>query len=258
MADNRDLVKRQFGAHAHRYVTSVEHAKGESLDRLLALITPRPDWRALDIATGGGHTALALAPLVREVVATDITPKMLEAAEEFLRSRGITNARFREADATALPFDATEFDLVTCRVAPHHFSDCARFVREMARVLKPGGIAVVIDNVVPEDPVAAEFINRFESIRDPSHHRAYCGREWIEFFRAANFEILAVERFRKVRDFDVWTSMMSVNDEAKSRLRGMLLSAPPAAREALAPEEKGGALRFYLDEILISGSRRGE
>jgi protein-L-isoaspartate O-methyltransferase len=99
MADNRDLVKRQFGAHADRYVASVHHATGESLDRLVALVAPRPEWRALDVATGGGHTALALAPLVREVVATDLTPKMLKAAEEFLRSRGVTNARFREADA---------------------------------------------------------------------------------------------------------------------------------------------------------------
>jgi SAM-dependent methyltransferase len=125
----------------------------------------------------------------------------------------------------------------------------------MARVLKPGGIAVVIDNVVPEDPVAAEFINRFETIRDPSHNRAYGEREWIEFYRAAGLEILALERFRKARDFDVWTSMMSVSDATKAELRKMLLEAPSAAREALAPEEADGALRFYLDEILISGSR---
>jgi ubiquinone/menaquinone biosynthesis C-methylase UbiE len=254
VADNRDLVKRQFGAHAERYVASVHHATGESLDRLLALVSPRPEWRALDVATGGGHTALALAPLVREVIATDITPKMLEAAEKFLLSRGVTNARFREADATALPFGAAEFDLVTCRIAPHHFSDCARFVREMARVLKPGGIAVVIDNVVPEDREAAEFINRFESVRDPSHNRAYSEREWAEFYRAAGFEILALERFRKARDFGVWTSMMSVSEETNAALREMLRVAPAAAREALAPEERDGALVFHLDEVLISGS----
>ncbi len=256
MTDNRDLVKRQFGAHADRYVSSVHHATGESLDRLIALAAPHPDWRALDVATGGGHTALALAPLVREVVATDITPKMLQAAEEFLRSRGVTNARFQEADATALPFGDAEFDLVTCRIAPHHFSDCTRFVRETARVLKPGGLAVLIDNVVPEDWEAADFINRFETIRDPSHHRAYGEREWVAFFRDAGLEILALERFRKSRDFAVWTLMMSVNDATKAELRQMLLHAPRGAREALAPEEDpDGALRFYLDEILISASR---
>src|SRR5262249_34692933 len=161
--DKRDLVREQFGKHAENFVASEDHAKGESLDRLLALTRPRPDWRVLDIATGGGHTALALAPHVREVIASDLTPPMLDAARAFIASKGVTNVVFREADAISLPFEAEAFDLVTCRIAPHHFPDVQRFVHEMFRVLKPGGVAVVIDNVVPEDPVAAKFINDFET-----------------------------------------------------------------------------------------------
>ena len=152
MTDNRDLVRQQFGAHAENYVHSTDHSQGESLDRLLALVDPQPNWLALDIATGGGHTARALAPHVRAVVATDLTAPMLAAAERFIRGQGVTNVSFRLADALALPFADAEFDLVTCRIAPHHFPDCAQFVRQAARITRPGGLVAVIDNVAPAGP----------------------------------------------------------------------------------------------------------
>ena len=252
MNDVRDLSRRQFGAHAERYVSSPDHQTGESLDRLVALAAPRPEWRALDIATGGGHTALALAPLVREVVASDLTPAMLAAAERFIRGKGVTNVSFREADACALPFGDGEFDLVTCRVAPHHFPDAALFVRECARVAKPGGAVIVIDNLVPVDPEAAAHINAIERLRDPSHVRGYTESEWVGFFRAAGLRVERVEFFRKRRDFDFWSDMQSVDPGVKARLRAMFLESPPGARTALAPEEHEGRLSFYLDEILIA------
>ena len=251
MSDTRDLVRQQFGAHAQNYVLSSDHSKGESLDRLLELVQPQPHWRMLDIATGGGHTALAFAPFVREVVATDLTAEMLAAAERFLRGKGIANATFREADATALPFGTAEFDLVTCRVAPHHFPDCGKFVREMARVLRPGGRAALVDNVVPEDADAAHFINAFEKRRDPSHNWAHTQKAWLRFFADAGLEVRHAETFRKQRDFDHWTGRMSVDEATKTDLRQMLETMPAAAREALAPEIGAAGIKFCLTEILL-------
>ncbi|MCC7361753.1 MAG: class I SAM-dependent methyltransferase [Anaerolineales bacterium] len=249
--DNRDLVKRQFGAHAENYVVSSDHATSDSLERLTAVVPFEPGWRALDIATGGGHTALAVARRVQSVVATDLTPEMLAAAEGFIRGQGQANVTFREADAQALPFAAAEFDLATCRIAPHHFPDCARFVREMARVLRPGGYAVLIDNTVPADPGAARHINAFEQLRDPSHHWAHTESDWLDFFAAAGLVVRHQERFRKARDFDDWTGMMGAPPAVKDQLRVMLLQAPAAAREALAPANVEGRLKFYLTEIML-------
>lgn len=257
MPDPRDLVKQQFGAFAHNYVTSTAHATGDSLNRLLEVVNPQPHWRALDVATGGGHTALALAPRVAEVVASDLTPEMLTAAEAFIRGKGHTNVAFREADATALPFTTAEFDLVTCRIAPHHFPDCAQFVREVARVLKPGGIAAVIDNITPPDVKAAKHINAFEKLRDPSHVWEYSAPEWEAFFLATGLTLQLVEKYTKPMDFEGYCDRMAVPMPTRLQLRAMLRHAPTAAYTALNPHFSGdpltGSLTFHLGEILIIG-----
>jgi len=258
MSDNRDLVKQQFGAHAPNYVTSAVHAKGQSLDRMLELVNPRPEWRALDIATGGGHTALALAPRVHEVVATDLTSEMLAAAGQFIRGKGFTNVSFREADAVALPFADGEFDLVTCRLAPHHFPDCAQFAREMARVLRSGGVAAMIDNTAPGD-AAARHINALEKLRDPSHNWMYSPGEWEAFFTAAGLRVEHLETFKKPMDFEQHCDRMNVPRHIRVQLRAMLWHAPAPALASLAPAFTGdrlhGPITFYLDEVLIVGRR---
>lgn len=133
-------VQDQFGATAAAYVASAGHAAGDDLAQLVAWNEGGPEKAALDVATGGGHTALALAAHYGRVVASDLTAPMLAAAEGFIRGKGIANVDFRLADAEALPFGDAEFDAVSCRIAPHHFPDPARFVAEVARVLKPGGL----------------------------------------------------------------------------------------------------------------------
>lgn len=178
----KQRVQEQFGATAQSYVTSPGHAHGDDLARMLELASPRGPEHMLDIATGGGHTAPAFAPDVQSVVASDLTPAMLAAAEAFIRGRGAANVRFERADAEALPFADASFDLVTTRIAPHHFPNPARYVAEVARVLRPGGRFVLNDNMAPEDDELSAFIDRAEQWRDPSHvcnYRPSAWRGWI-------------------------------------------------------------------------------
>src|SRR5262249_14270444 len=144
-------------------------SQGADLERLLEVSAPQPDWLACDIATGGGHTALRIAPSIRRMIATDYALPMLASAREFILSKA-ANVDFVPAEANALPFADNVFNLVTCRSAAHHFPDVFRFVQEAARVLKPGGRFVVEDHVLPEDQKAAGYIEAFERLRDPSHN----------------------------------------------------------------------------------------
>jgi ubiquinone/menaquinone biosynthesis C-methylase UbiE len=156
--EKKARVQDYFSRTAASYVTSVSHRTGGDLNRLIELGEWNPQQQAIDIATGGGHTARAVAPHVAQVMVTDLTPVMLETAQAFLQSEGITNVQFQVADAENLPFPDNSFDRATCRIAPHHFPNVARFAREVARVLKPGGIFLLIDNIAPKDPALDTFV----------------------------------------------------------------------------------------------------
>jgi len=249
---SKEQVRAQFGAHAAAYATSAVHAKGASLGRLVELVAPQPGWRVLDVATAAGHTAFTFAPHVAHVVATDITPEMLPVAAKLDAENGIANVTLRTADAEDLPFAAAEFDLVTCRIAPHHFPHVDRFVAEAARVLRGGGLLAVVDNVVPEGD-AGEYVNRLEKLRDPSHHRALSVDEWRAAFAAAGLRVLHAETASKRMAFQPWAERMGASVETIEALRKMLLDAPPATTAYFQPVEDAGELAFHLTEaILIS------
>jgi ubiquinone/menaquinone biosynthesis C-methylase UbiE len=255
MADHRELVKRQFGAHAGAYATSCVHAKGESLGRLIAMTDPRPEWTVLDVSTGAGHTALAFAPHVARVLATDLTPEMLQTAQALAAERQIRNIEFRVADALALPFDSAGFDLVVSRIALHHYPDAGRAVAEMARVCKPGGRIALVDNVVPVDAATTEYINRFEKLRDPSHRWAYPQVELEQFFLAAGLVLEQRDNTTKTMDFEAWATRMGASEETIATLRRMLLEAPQPVRAFLAPQMGHSHIRFTLTEAILIGRK---
>ncbi len=252
---NRELIQEQFGPNADDYVRSPVHARGESLDALLGWLQREPVRWVLDIATGGGHTALALSPLARCVVASDLTAPMLRAARDWLAENGAENGLFCQHDAAQIPFPQGAFDVVTCRLAPHHFADVGAFLRECARVLRRGGRLAVIDNVTPPEPLAVRFINAFERLRDRSHNFERSLPDWEAFFSTAGLRIEHRQQFRKPIDFGAYCDRMGVPERTRTRLRVMLLQAPAAARAALNPREVDGRMTFDLGELLIVGRR---
>ena len=244
----KSLAQEQFGATARDYLTSKPHAQGKSLDRMVELTRPRPDWRALDVATGAGHTAYAFAPHVARVWATDITEEMLGLVREQADKRKLANLRVAYAKAEALPFEDETFDLVTCRIAPHHFDSIARFLDEARRVLKRGGTLALVDNVVPEGSVG-DYVNAFERFRDPSHIRAWTMQEWRDALREHGFAVAHEEQLGKTMEFASWAGR---HDATMQRLlRGLLAQTTPAVAAVLAPEDKAGELTFRLSEGLF-------
>src|SRR5262249_21242237 len=100
----KESVQKQFAPVAANYATSAVHAGGPDLTAMLATADLRADQRALDAGCGAGHTALAFAPHLAEVVALDLTEAMLAQGRKLARDRGIANITFQRGDVEQLPF----------------------------------------------------------------------------------------------------------------------------------------------------------
>lgn len=244
--DAKDRVRAQYGAVGDAYVRSVGHATGSDLQRMVELAQPQPTDRLLDIATGGGHVARVFAPLVAEVVASDLTPEILGHAERSFAEHGLTNVTIAVADAEHVPFEDASFSLVTCRIAPHHFPNPERFVAEAARVLRPGGRFVLIDSTV-SDGEAGVFFNRFEELRDPSHVHSLTVEAWLDLIANSGLEAIQVESFTKRHDFDDWTSRSQMSDDDKAVLERTMLDADDVTRDQFAAEIVNGRLVAFID-----------
>jgi ubiquinone/menaquinone biosynthesis C-methylase UbiE len=257
MTEAQDRVRAQYGKVGDAYVRSEGHARGSDLDLMLALLEPTPADTLLDIATGGGHVARVLGPHVGRVIASDLTPQMLDHAIPYLREQGLANVEPLVADAQDLPLGDASVDIVTCRIAPHHFPDPGAFVAEVARVLRPGGRFLLVDSTVPGGPVG-EFFNAYEAVRDPSHVRSLTEAEWIELLERSGFRIAAVEPFRKRHEFEEWTTRMQVSEEDRDRLRRMMRDAGEAAHAAfeVAFDPETGAVTSWIDTKTLFAARR--
>lgn len=248
-------VQAQFGPSSDAYATSDVHAKGESLGLLVELVNPQPDWVALDVATGAGHTALAFAPRVARVVATDLTVEMLTKTAELAAQRGLTNVETKPADAEALPFDDASFDLVTCRIAMHHFPNPRQALAEFARVLKPGGVVGLADNITVPDKQAAGYYNAYEKLRDPSHNWVYPLVRLQAMFEDAGLKVEATRELSKEFEFHNWADRQHASAATKEKLLEMMRNIPESLQPLFAPRWADETMYFSLWETVIVARR---
>jgi len=227
-------AKEQFDRQAEHYDSQWNSWSEETLRWMAENSDCRAEDRALDVATGTGFTALAFAPLVRSVIGLDVSTGMLAQAQKQAQERGITNVAFQEGVAEALPFAADTFDLVTCRIAPHHFLSVPAFLAETKRVLRPGGRMLLVDTSVPEeDPEVASWQNALEALRDPSHVRNYTPGEWRAFVEASG---LTIERLDMRGSIPItlndWIVKAGCTPEQAAAVRQRFATAPGGAIRA--------------------------
>ena len=229
-SERKSATADSFGASAGGYLDSRMHSEGEDLDLLAAWCDGAT--RALDVATGAGHTAGALLESgVPNVVALDASPSMVATSvDSFPGVEGVVG------DAERLPI-ATD-----------------AFVREVARVVRPGGVFALEDNVVPEDDALASFLDRLEGMRDPTHVRSYRTSTWHEWLGDAGFVVGETVRLVKRLDVEPWIGRIrSLDAEDGERVRQYLRDAPDEAMEFfdIRYGEEGSARSFGSPKALI-------
>lgn len=229
-----EVIRRQFDRAAAAYGTSPIFAQGHDLALMVETTVPTMVMTALDVGCAAGHTALAFAPSVHTVVGVDLSRDMLAEASRQAAMRGITNVRWEEANAAALPYADATFDIVACRMVAHHFPSLLPPLTEMARVLKSGGQLLIVDIISPEYDALAAFINKVEALRDPSHSRDWTIAEWQAAGKEIGVPFDVVTRWDLALDFADWTARQQTSPASIARLETLFDTASPAARDAFA------------------------
>ena len=254
--DIKQLNQERFGAAAKGYVESATFSNKTELEQLVEITEPQPEWITLDIATGGGHTARTFAPFVKHTIATDLTEQMLLKARESIEGHNLQTVSYSVADAEGLPFANDSFDLVTCRIAPHHFPNIKGFMTETSRVIKTGGFFLLQDHLMPNRNRDAKYIDAFQRLRDPSHVRGYADYEWREMFEDVGLNIIKRHVFTKRHAFMPWVERQHCPPEVVEKLQIMLLQAPPKVLEWIQPEHAGTERASFQDyNIILLGQK---
>jgi ubiquinone/menaquinone biosynthesis C-methylase UbiE len=222
-----------FGPVARHYVQSATHADPVSLARMCALTGAQRGRTAMDLASGGGHAAFALATAGCAVTACDGTREMLVASAEEAARRGVTMARLL-ADAHRIPSRPASWDIVTCRFAAHHFANPLTVLREVSRVLGRRGRFYLYDLSSPENNAMGRWLDSIEALRDPSHVCCWSSRAWEGLALGAGLRIVHSARYRRQYRMDHWLGRpdiaAGVREEIVARLRAM----PPSWYEELS------------------------
>ncbi|MEZ4884147.1 MAG: methyltransferase domain-containing protein [Chitinophagales bacterium] len=248
MTTIKQKVQAQFGKTAKSYIHSQGHAEGQDLQWMLEQAGGVKEKKVLDIATGGGHTAIQFAKAGADVIATDLTPEMLQEAKKFALQQGF-NIEFQFAEAENLPFEDACFDIVTCRIAPHHFADPQKFVKEAYRVLKPSGQFLLIDNIAPESVELAKWMNEIEKRRDDSHVEAYTVATWIQWMAEMGFDLQYFARWFRSKNFQTWADRAQMPLKEKEKLETTILNLPKDFQTYFKVEIEDGRLKEFVHEV---------
>jgi len=242
------IVKAAFARQARDFARSPLQTDPGRLRRLIEFLGPRRGERALDVACGPGIVTAALDQAGLLSCGVDLTLEMLREAA----SRG---GRFVQGDTVRLPFKEAAFDVVVCRNSLHHVLDPAAAMREMTRVVRPGGRLVVEDMRAPDDTDKRAYHETIERLRDVSHARTLTRGELTSMAAAAGLADLEDVPITLVIDFNEWVDRAYPAPERRERARRMLEARIDQDRCGLKVWKDGDRLKFERQSLMLKGAR---
>jgi len=219
----------RFARTAERVAARQDSRAAQLAEEVGEFAQPSGEERALDVGTGAGALALALAPLVREVVGLDPVPELLELA----RARALPNTEFVEGDGTAMQFEDGAFDLVGTHRTLHHIERPDLVVAEMARVTRAGGHVLVVDQLAPDDEAHAAVLHEFETTRDRSHMRLLTDAELKELFAANRLSLVREREEEEQRELAAYLDLAGSEGESRARAEALAAADPRLLTEIL-------------------------
>jgi ubiquinone/menaquinone biosynthesis C-methylase UbiE len=248
-------VKKEFS----KQVKSLERAKfftdKDILKKIKNASNLSEKMTVLDAGCGPGIVTEALAPYVREIVAYDLTPEMVEATRIRCENAGIQNVRYHTGMIESLPFDDEYFDRIISRLVLHHLLEPTEAFREIYRVLKKKGRLILADIISSEEPEKEKLHNSLEVLRDPSHSRMLPESEMIKSLNNSGFDVSVEDAWIKEREFSEWIAITN-SPERVAPLK-TVMTALAKCRNNAGVNLRSDDETVYFDHkwILISASK---
>ncbi|MBV4451631.1 MULTISPECIES: class I SAM-dependent methyltransferase [Pseudomonas] len=246
------VVQKQFGEQAAAYLSSAVHAQGTEFALLQAELAGQGSARLLDLGCGAGHVSFHVAPLVKEVVAYDLSQQMLDVVAAAAQARGFSNISTVNGAAERLPFADGEFDFVFSRYSAHHWSDLGLALREVRRVLKPGGVAAFVDVLSPGSPLLDTYLQTVEVLRDTSHVRDYSAAEWMRQLSEVGLHVRNSSRQRLRLEYASWVERMRTPEV----LRAAILELQGAMGQEVRDYYEIQADGTFSTDVLVAFAER--
>ena len=251
-AQHSQVVQKQFGEQASAYLNSTVHAQGAEFALLQAELAGKSAARVLDLGCGAGHVSFHVASLVQEVVAYDLSQQMLDVVSRAALERELPNIRTVRGAAERLPCADGEFDYVLSRYSAHHWSDLGQALREVRRVLKPGGVAAFIDVMSPGSPLFDTYLQTVEVLRDTSHVRDYSAAEWQRQVSEAGLHVRSHTRQPLRLEFSSWVERMRTPEPMRVAIRQLQQAMGEEVRQYYQIEADGS---FSTDVLVLWAER---
>lgn len=248
----QDQFARQSGHYGKGHILQ----QVDDLEAVLPELNLPPRAAVLDVATGGGHTGLFFARRGHDVTLSDLTQAMLDQAARAAAEEGLTVSTQRNP-AEAMPFPDCTFDLVTCRVAPHHFTSPTRFVDEVARVLKPGGRFLLIDGTVEDgQPEAEQWAHQVEKLRDPSHNRLLTPDTWRSLCTAAGLRVKhrSITPFLQP-DLNWYFEVAATPEPNRQEVLRLVEQAPESARRLFRVTKEDDRIVWWWQRLTLVATK---
>lgn len=241
MRTHDQAVHDQFDPRATAYLNSAVHAQGPDLLHAQELVNALGGslGSLLDVGCGAGHLSFALAPAFRRVVAVDPSPGMLTTVARAAATRGLSQLEVQQGSAESLPSADSTFDVVASRFSAHHWRFAQSGVREMWRVLRPGGHLLMIDTVGHEDALVDTHLQAIELLRDPSHVRNRSVSQWQSLLEEAGLLDIQVAQWPLRLEFTSWVERMRAPPSRVAAIRELQRGAAREVHDALSLEADG-------------------
>jgi ubiquinone/menaquinone biosynthesis C-methylase UbiE len=253
--DHSSRITEEFKRQAETLSVASVFTDSGILEQIHAAINPTKTMTLLDLGCGPGIVTAAIAPAVKEVVAYDLTPEMLDKARKRCQEAGLKNVRFELGGAEDLPFERESFDGVVTRLTIHHFLDPRRVMDEVVRVTRMNGKVVVLDVVSSENEEEAMLHNALETLRDPTHVRMFSPSEMLELIKSAGIRMTSTVTWEMGRDYEEWIRITNAPERVKPLYTVMVTLAKAGIHAGINLHFDGRTVAFTHRWLLVTGEK---